>query len=61
MGLEQFAQFSTYHRVLNHMVQPLAVAPPVLLVDTFVPTDDPVVIGLDALSSAVAGGGDGSA
>jgi DDE superfamily endonuclease len=50
MGLEQGAQFSNYHRVLNrniwssrwlsrHLFR--------LLVDTFVPSGDPVVIGLD--------------
>ena len=50
MGLEQVAQFSNYHRVLNRNIWSgrwLSRRLFRLLVDTFVPSDDPVVIGLD--------------
>jgi hypothetical protein len=50
MGLEQAAHFSNYHRVLNRNIWSsrwLSRRLFRLLVDTFVPNDDPVVIGLD--------------
>jgi DDE superfamily endonuclease len=50
MGLEQVAQFSNYHRVLNRNIWSsrwLSRRLFRLLVDTFVPNDDPVVVGLD--------------
>ena len=50
MGLEQVAQFSNYHRVLNRNIwssRGLSRRLFRLLVDTFVPNGDPVVVGLD--------------
>jgi DDE superfamily endonuclease len=54
MGLEQVAHFSNYHRVLSRNIWSgrwLSRRLFRLLVDTFVPDDDPVVIGLDDTSS----------
>jgi hypothetical protein len=50
MGLEQVAQFSNYHRVLNRNIWSsrwLSRRLFRLLVDTFVRNGDPVVVGLD--------------
>ena len=50
MGLSQDSQFQNYHRVLNRAVWSPRAASRVmlrLLVDTFVPSDMPIVLGID--------------